>query len=173
VAPSFAERYKSVSSLDTTLNTLEREGRYTQITTITADIALRNPLGGGMDNLGPGASFSNSLLGLPTRPQFENTENQINMTLLGLGIPGLLIWLGLHLWLLRLCWQARQRIKEPELKTYLGSGLLLMLLLLLNWPFGALILFPANVLFWLIPGMILGTAEEYTRLGPDGPSSNR
>jgi hypothetical protein len=161
VAPYYAERYTSVNSAEKTVETFNSEGRIAQITEIPLSIALRYPFGAGLDNLGPGAAFSNIIAGSPTRIQPENAENNINFALLGLGIPGLLLWLLIHLQFIRLTWKSIQSVGDQEAKTLMGGGLILLFLLLANWPFGALILFPYNMLFWLIPGMIFGTADAY------------
>jgi hypothetical protein len=163
VAPNFAERYTDVSSTETAIETFNQEDRWAQISRIPLDIAIRHPFGAGLDNLGPGAAFSNTLVGTPTRRQFENSENNITLSLLGMGIPGLLIWLFLHLRLLYLSWKAIQSVRDQEAKTIMGGGFILFVLMLAFWPFGGFITFPLNMVFWLIPGMILGTADEYRK----------
>lgn len=163
VAPYFAERYTTVNTAEKTVETFNSEGRLAQITQIPLSIALRYPFGAGLDNLGPGAAFSNTLAGSPIRPQPENTENTTNFALLGLGIPGFLLWLSIHLQFIRLSWKAIQSVPDQEAKTLMGGGFILLFLLLFSWPFGGIILFPYNMLFWLIPGMILGTADGYRK----------
>jgi hypothetical protein len=162
-APYFAERYTSINSTEKTVETFNSEGRIVQITEIPIGIALRHPFGAGLDNLGPGASFSNTLAGTPTRPLVENAENMLNLTLLGLGLPGLAIFALLHLRFARLCWQAIQSVPDKDAKALMGGGWLLILFFLPNWLFGGWIVFPFNMLFWLMPGMILGTADEYRK----------
>lgn len=163
VAPYFAERYSSVNTAEKTVETFNSEGRIDQVTAIPLSIALRYPFGSGLDNLGPGAGFSNTAAGTPVRPQPENTENTLNLALLGLGIPGVLIWLLIHLQFIRLSWKAIQSVADEEAKTLMGGGLILLVFLLANWLLGTIILFPYNMLFWLLPGMILGTADEYRK----------
>jgi hypothetical protein len=163
VAPNFAERYTQVSSAENAIETFNEENRWAQISTIPIDIAVRHPFGAGLDNLGPGASFSNTLVGTPTRPQIENSENNITLSLIGMGVPGLLIWLFIHLRLIYLSWNAIQSVRDQEAKTIMGGGFILYVLMLIFWPFGGFITFPLNMVFWLIPGMILGTADEYRK----------
>lgn len=161
VAPNYGERYKSIQTADETVKTFNSEGRNVQITAVPINIAIRHPFGAGMDNVGPGAEFAGKLTGSYVRPQLENTENNINLTILAQGVPGLFLWLLLHFRFLQLSWNARNKVKDPEAQLFLTGGFVLMLVLLLQWPFGNLITFPFNLLFWLIPGMLLGTAEEY------------
>ncbi len=163
VAPYFAERYTTIKSAGEVVKTFESENRLSQVTSIPLDLAIRYPLGGGLDNIGPGAQFANQLAGSYLRPQRENTENNLNFSLLALGIPGVVIWMLLHANFLKLGWQARNQTEDAELRTFLTGGLVLMIIFVVYWPFGNLFSFPQNVLFWLIPGMMMGTAAEQRR----------
>jgi len=160
VAPFFADRYRTVSSVEDTVQTFNQENRAAQVTSIPMSLALRYPLGDGLDYAGPGAAFANRLAGTIRRPKSENTENNINLVLLTQGVLGLGLWLALHLQFVVKTWQATNRVIDSELRVFVSAAFVLMLLFLADWPFGNLISFPQNTLFWLLPGMVFGSLAE-------------
>ncbi|WP_218079975.1 O-antigen ligase family protein [Anthocerotibacter panamensis] len=160
VAPSLGFRYDSIKSPENLVETFNSENRLAQVTIFPIDLAQRYPLGAGLDNLGVGAALAAQIAGTYVRPQPENSENNLNLSLLALGIPGTLLWLFMHLTFLVSGWRALKKVDNQELRTYMLSGFILMSLMTVYWPFGSFIVFPQNLLFWLLPGMMLGTAAS-------------
>jgi hypothetical protein len=160
IAPYLGGRYDSIGSLDETVTTFTAEGRDSQISSIPLELSSRFFLGAGLDNLGPGAGAVSRITHTRLRPQLQNSENNINLTILGLGVPGLIVWLLLHLQFIRLSWEASSLVQDRQLQTYLAGAFALMVLFLIFWPFSNLISFPQNLLFWLLPGMAAGTLDE-------------
>ncbi len=161
IAPYIGTRYATITNFQQTFDTFFKEGRDAQVTIIPFDIASRHPLGAGLDNLGPGAEFVNTFLQTPLRPQYENAENNITLTLVGLGIPGFILWIVLHFAFLTSAWRAQKQVRNYEIRTYILGGTILISIFFVFWPFGNLTSFPQNMFFWLIPGMIFGTAKQY------------
>jgi hypothetical protein len=172
VAPFFADRYSSVGSVEDTAKTFEQENRAVQVTTIPLSLAMRYPLGDGLDYAGPGADFANRLAGTKRRPKSENTENNINIVLLTQGLLGLGLWLALHLQFIVKAWQATNKVVDDELRVYMSAAFVVILFFLIYWPFGNLISFPQNTLFWLLPGMVFGSLAEERQTGTDAPHTN-
>jgi len=148
-----AERYETIKTPRALFQTvMEKEkGRALQIFILPFRYSTGYFFGNGLGKVGPGAGlFSHGTVG-PT-----NAENAINLSITEIGTIGTILWIALHIIIIRHGFRIYRGISDFEWKCYSMIPLSYMLLVLSAWQFGQLINFPANAAFWFMSGSLMG-----------------
>lgn len=113
------------------------------------EYATRFPLGAGIGSAGPAVGY-----GGPTRGSNLNAESEPTYLLIELGIPGLLVLLGLNLTLFGLALRRTHRLPDAELRLLLAALLAPLFAVFATWIVGiASASTPTAPYFWFVAGI--------------------
>lgn len=161
-SPILLDRYQSISSPSTLWTTFsQKEGFRLNRVTNLPNLVLNYPLGTNVIGTGAASGFISNINGAPQNSETPFAENQFEYTLLDLGLPGLILWLSVHIACLAMIIKVYRKSADHQVKN-LSLGLIMFLALLypICWIFGGL-QGMIGASFWLVAGI---TANLYDNL---------
>jgi hypothetical protein len=129
------------------------------------------PLGAGIGSKGPGASTE----GRGTAGTGLNGESQVNFLLIELGIPGLLVMLGLNMKLIGLSMRRVRKFVDPHVRLYLAAVAAPVVALFATWVVGvSTATTPGAPYLWFAAGtlaywLVARPADTRPAAGPTAP----